>query len=214
MILVQLKFDTAEKLAMEETYPVDIVIIDLERQNIIQIDLIPLCICKHLMYLYLSYNSLTSLDLAPLAQCQKLRELKLYSNNIAEIDLSPLENCNHLEWLNLGFNNLKTLDLTPLTGCKSLRYLNVTGNNIQAVDASPIIDKRMEFWIDVQKPTVTLPFKTQLTDRIIRLDRVNDDELSWHNWNYTIIPITQRIASGNTSKAPRTRHSRRSSPLP
>ena len=60
-----------------------------------------------LMMLNLSKNQLPVIDLVPLRTCTELSELNLGDNRLRYIDLSPLRNCPQLENIRLYRNYLK-----------------------------------------------------------------------------------------------------------
>jgi len=146
-IIYTTKNGTKESAHFEE----DVTEINLEKHEIISIDLTPLTSCKNLQLLHLGENPLQSLDLSPLSSCINLQHLYLgcrrvrpsQLSKIQSIDLTPLSSCINLQTFGFGSEVIiQKLDLSPLRTCINLKVVQIYVN-------SPEIQGTSKFPLDI-----------------------------------------------------------------
>ncbi len=103
---VDLRSNAFQRIDLNDFSSSNLKHLDLSKNPIIDLDLVPLSACVSLEKLEMEHNQLKTVDLTPLAGLEHFRSFKIKSKFLPEIDITPLLSCPALEEVKVGKSKL------------------------------------------------------------------------------------------------------------
>ncbi|MHA1983347.1 MAG: leucine-rich repeat domain-containing protein [Candidatus Hodarchaeales archaeon] len=135
-IIIKGKTDDGKEF--NQSFPINIEVIDISDKNLVSIDLSDIQYSTSLETFILNNNKLQVLNLEPFEHCNLLEHINLGSNGIYDLDLSYFQSCTTIESIVLSNNNLKDVNLSVFQNFSSLELFDLSNNQIKTLDLTPL----------------------------------------------------------------------------